>query len=96
MNTATANIVILIAWGLTIALVAQILGGTFESGRSCQTTCVSVMYYSSIALALIGSALSFMQACKPQSGIIIKLSFLAGLGLLGILFGIMFIGMLFT
>ena len=65
MNTATANIVIVIAWGLTIALVSQILGGTFESGRSCQTTCVSVMYYGSIALALIGSALSFMQARKP-------------------------------
>ncbi len=96
MNTATANIVIVIAWGLTIALVSQILGGTFESGRSCQTTCVSVMYYGSIALALIGSALSFMQARKPQSGIVIKLSFLAGLGLLGILFGVMFIGLLFT
>lgn len=96
MNSLTANIIILIAWTVTIALTSQILGGTFESGRSCQTTCVSVMYYSAIGLALVGSLLSFIHARKPQSGIIIKLSFLAGLGLLAILFGVMFIGVLFT
>ena len=94
MNTASANIIILVAWGLTIALTSQLLGGTFESGRSCQTSCVSMMYYGSIALAFIGTGLSFMQARKPGSSILTKLFLLAGLGLIAILIGVMLIGTL--
>jgi predicted membrane channel-forming protein YqfA (hemolysin III family) len=94
MKTASANIIILVAWALTIALTSQLLGGTFESGRSCQTSCVSMMYYGSIALAIIGTVLSFMQVRQPRSSLISKLFLLAGLGLIGILVGVMLIGTL--
>ncbi len=45
----------LVAWGLTVVLVSQLLGGTFE-GRSCQSGCVWTLYWIVFALTAAGCA----------------------------------------
>ena len=53
-----------IAWLLTIALVFNLLGSTFDT-RSCTTTdCMQTIYWSAFAVCvvgLIGSSLLFVQ-----------------------------------
>ena len=43
----------LIGWSLTVVLVMQLLGGTFDT-RSCTTTCVQIIYYSAVLVATTG------------------------------------------
>ena len=42
-----------VSWGLTSLLVVQLLGGTFDT-RSCQSDCVSLLYWSVFAVTVIG------------------------------------------
>ena len=72
MNSATGSIIVLIAWGVTIALVYSMLGGPFEDQRMCQTTCFGMLYWGAIALAVIGTLVSLAQAYDilPDAGIL--------------------------
>ncbi len=41
------------AWGLTVALVSHLLGGTFEM-RTCQSDCVWILYWVVFFITLAG------------------------------------------
>ncbi len=43
----------LTAWGLTVILVSQLLGGTFEA-RSCQSGCVWVLFWAAFVITAAG------------------------------------------
>lgn len=53
-----------VAWTLTIVLVYNLLDGTFESGRTCQTDCVQTLYGAAILIALGGTLFSFLTRSK--------------------------------
>ena len=91
MNTATGSVIILIAWGITIALVYNLLGGPFD-GRMCESTCFSVLYWGAVVLAVAGTIVSLMQAIKSDKTLINIVAFLLGLLLCAKLFGVMVIG----
>ena len=92
MNTATGSIIILVAWGFTIALVYSMLGGPFEEQQMCQTTCFGILYWSAIVLAVVGTLISLTQAIKSDKTLINVAAFLLGLLLCAKLFGVMVIG----
>ena len=92
MNSATGSIIVLIAWGATIALVYSMLGGPFEDQRMCQTTCFGMLYWGAIALAVIGTLVSLAQAVKSDKTLINIGASLLGLLLCAKLFGVMVIG----
>ncbi len=91
MNTITANTLVLVGWGITVALVYSLLKGPFD-GRMCESTCFSMLYWGALVLAVLGTLLSLMQAFKPGSGIFSKLGLLLGLFLCAKLIGVMVIG----
>jgi hypothetical protein len=91
MNTVTANTLVLLGWGVTVALVYSLLSGPFD-GRMCESTCFSMLYWGALVLAVLGTLLSLMQAFKPSSGIFSKLGLIFGLLLTAKLVGVMFIG----
>ena len=91
MNTVTANTLVLLGWGITIALVYSLLSGPFD-GRMCESTCFSMLYWGALVLAVFGTLLSLMQAFKPNSGIFSKIGLLLGLFLIAKLVGVMVIG----
>ena len=45
----------IVAWGLTVALVSQLLGGTFET-RACQSDCVWTLYWVVFSVTVAGCA----------------------------------------
>ena len=94
MNTATGSVIVLIAWGVTIALVYNLLGGPFEEQRMCTTTCFTMLYWGAIVLAVIGTLISLVQAVKSSQTLINIGAFLLGLLLCAKLFGVMVIGTL--
>ncbi|MDW3095852.1 MAG: hypothetical protein R8G33_09290 [Gammaproteobacteria bacterium] len=91
MNTVTANILVLLGWGVTIALVYSLLSGPFD-GRMCESTCFSMLYWGALVLAIFGTLLSLIQAFKANSGIFSKLGVLLGFFLCAKLIGVMVIG----
>ncbi len=91
MNTVTANALVLIGWGMMVALVYSLLSGPFD-GRVCESTCFSMLYRGALVLAVLGTLLSLMQAFKPNSGIFSKIGLILGLFLTAKLIGIMVIG----
>tara|TARA_R110002096_G_scaffold421587_1_gene627430 strand:+ start:3574 stop:3861 length:288 start_codon:yes stop_codon:yes gene_type:complete len=91
MNTVTANTLILLGWGITVALVYSLLSGPFD-GRVCESTCFSMLYWAALVLAVLGTLLSIVQAFKPDSGIFSKLGILLGFFLCAKLIGVMVIG----
>ncbi|MFK7795376.1 MAG: hypothetical protein AB8B89_08510 [Gammaproteobacteria bacterium] len=91
MNTVTANTLVLIGWGMTVALVYSLLSGPFD-GRMCESTCFNMLYWGALVLAVLGTLLSLMQVFKPESGIFSKISLLLGLFLCAKLIGVMVIG----
>ena len=91
MNTVTANTLVLVGWGMTVALVYSLLSGPFD-GRMCESTCFSMLYWGALVLAVLGTLLSLMQVFKPDSGIFSKLGLLLGLFLCAKLIGVMVIG----
>ena len=82
----------LVAWGITIALVYNMLGGPFEDQRMCQTTCFGMLYWGAIALAVIGTLISLTQVFKSGKTLINIGMSLLGLLLCAKLFGVMVIG----
>ena len=56
----------LATWGLTVALVSQLLGGTFEQGRACQSDCVWALYWSAFVITVAGCATGAWQFLKSN------------------------------
>ena len=97
MNSTTANSLVIIAWAMTVYLTMNLLGGTFEeSGRSCQSFCVNMLYWASLAVAAIGVCLSLFQVFTTKTGWITKIILLLGLALVMKLVGVMVIGTYYT
>ena len=93
MNTATGSVIILIAWGITIALVYNLLGGPFDN-RMCESTCFGILYWGAVLLAVVGTLVSLMQAIKSDKTLINVGASLLGLLLCAKLFGVMVIGIM--
>ncbi len=91
LNTSISFFSALISWALAIFLVTQLLSGTFDT-RTCQTTCVNVLFWMSFAIAVIGLVFSIGGISIGQSSRIKTISILALLGLCGIYATTMFIG----
>lgn len=82
-NTYISFFGALISWALAVFLGTQLLSGTFD-GRECQTTCVSVLFWMSFAIAAIGLIFSVGGISLGKSSRIKTLSLLALVGLCGI------------
>lgn len=91
MNTTISLFSALISWALAIFLGTQLLSGTFD-GRSCTTSCVSIVFWVSFAIAAIGLIFSFGGITVGKSNVIKTLSLLALVGLVGIYVTIVLIG----
>ena len=91
MNTVTSNTIVLLAWGLTVALVYSLLSGPFD-GRMCESLCFNMLYWAALVLAVIGTLLCITQCFKSSSGIFSKLGVILGLFLCAKLIGVMVIG----
>ena len=86
-----AALATVISWGLTVAVVINLLGGTFDE-RSCQTGCVQNLAVSSFLVALAGVLVGH----RPPRHSITILCLLAMLALIGIYLTVFFIGVLFS
>jgi hypothetical protein len=91
MNTVTANTLVLLGWGITVALVYSLLSGPFD-GRICESLCFNMLYWGALILAVLGTLLSLIQMLKPNSGIFSKIGLILGLFLTAKLVGVMVIG----
>jgi hypothetical protein len=91
LNTTISFISALISWALAIFLGTQLLSGTFD-GRSCQTSCVSIIFWVSFAIAVFGLIFSVGGISIGQPNWIKTLSLLALVGLCGIYVTTMLIG----
>ena len=93
MNKSISLLSVIISWGLAVFLVTRPLSGTFD-GRTCQTTCVSVLFWTSFAIALLGLTFSVVNILLGKRDLIQILSSLALLGLSVIYVTTMLIGMI--
>ena len=55
----------LAAWGLTVALVMQLLGGTFDT-RNCQSDCVWAIYWVVFVVTVVGCAFGSWRVLKAD------------------------------
>jgi len=83
LNTTISLLSALISWALAIFLGMQLLSGTFD-GRSCQTSCVNIVFWVSFAIAAIGLLFSLGGISIGKSNWIKTLSLFALVGLVGI------------
>jgi len=83
LNTTISLLSALISWALAIFLGMQLLSGTFD-GRSCQTSCVNIVFWVSFAIAAIGLLFSLGGIAIGKSNWIKTLSLFALVGLVGI------------
>jgi len=91
LNTSISFLSALISWALAIFLGTQLLSGTFD-GRSCQTSCVNIVFWVSFAIAAIGLIFSVGGISINKSRWINTLCLLALVGLVGIYVTTMLIG----
>ena len=91
LNTSISLFSAIISWALAIFLTMQLLSGTFD-GRTCQTTCVNVLFWMSFAIAIIGLIFSVGGIAIGKSNLIKTLSLLALVGLSVIYITTMLIG----
>ena len=91
LNTTISVLSALISWTLAIFLGIQLLSGTFD-GRSCQTSCVNIVFWVSFAIAAIGLIFSFGGISIGKSNLIKTLSLFSLVGLVGIYVTTMLIG----
>ena len=91
LNTTISLLAALISWALAVFLGTQLLSGTFD-GRTCQTSCVNLVFWISFAIAIIGLIFSFGGISIGKSNLIKTLSLLALVGLVGIYVATMLIG----
>ena len=83
LNTTISFFSALLSWALAVFLVTQLLSGTFDD-RTCQTTCVSVLFWMSFAIAAIGLIFSIGGISVGNNNLIKILSGLALFALCGI------------
>ena len=83
LNTTISFFSALLSWALAVFLVTQLLSGTFDD-RTCQTTCVSVLFWMSFAIAAIGLVFSIGGISIGNTNLIKILSGLALFALCGI------------
>ena len=91
LNTSVSFFSALISWALAVFLVTQLLSGTFDE-RTCQTTCVSILFWMSFAIAVVGLIFSVGGISIGKSNWIKTISLLALVGLCGIYVTTMLIG----
>ena len=72
---------VIISWGLAVFLVMQLLSGTFDDGRTCQTTCVKILFWTSFSVALFGLIFSVAGILLGKRGLVLILSSLTLLSL---------------
>ncbi len=72
---------VIISWGLAVLLVMQLLSGPFGDGRTCQTTCVKILFWTSFAVALFGLVFGVTSILLGKRDLILILSSLALLSL---------------
>ena len=90
-NTSISFFSALISWALAVFLGTQLLSGTFD-GRTCQTTCVNLVFWISFAIAIIGLIFSVGGISIGNSSWLKTISLLALVGLSGIYITTMLIG----
>lgn len=83
LNTTISFLCAVISWALAIFLGTQLLSGTFD-GRSCQSSCVNIVFWVSFAIAAIGLIFSLGGISIGKSNLIKMLSLFALVGLVGI------------
>jgi len=91
LNTSISFFSALISWALAIFLGTQLLSGTFD-GRSCQTSCVNIVFWVSFAISVIGLIFSFGGISIGKSNLIKTLSLFFLVGLVGIYITTVLIG----
>jgi hypothetical protein len=91
LNTTTSFLCAIISWALAIFLGTQLLSGTFD-GRSCTTSCVNIVFWVSLAIAVLGLIFSVGGISIGKSNLIKTLSLFALVGLVGIYITTMLIG----
>ena len=91
LNTIIPLLCAVVSWALAIYLGVQLLSGTFE-GRTCQTTCVQTVFWTSFAVAIIGLIFSIGGISIGKSNLIKTLSLISLVGLSGIDITTMLIG----
>lgn len=96
MNSTTANFLVIIAWAMTVYMAMNLLGGNFQDGRTCQSLCVNMLYWSALVVAVVGVILSLTQVFAGKAGWLSKIVLLLGLLLIMKLTGIMVIGTMTT
>ena len=84
-----AILLTIIGWILMGMTGINLLSGSFE-GRSCQTDCVQMLFFSAVALGVIGLILSAISLRKPKGRIFSIIALLLSLGLCGV-FGMLFV-----
>lgn len=94
VKTWSSSVLAALAWGVTVALVYNMLSGTFET-RTCQTACVQALYWSALALAVAGALVAVPVAWRKR-GAATVLPALALVVLLGVLGTTLVIGVLRT
>ncbi len=83
LNSSISFFSALLSWALAVFLGTQLLSGTFDD-RTCQTTCVSVLFWMSFAIAVIGLVFSIGGISIGKSSLIKSISGLALFALCGI------------
>jgi hypothetical protein len=91
LNTSISFFSALISWALAVFLGTQLLSGTFD-GRSCQSSCVNILFWMSFAIATIGLIFSIGGISLGTSSWLKSLSLLALIGLSSIYIATMLIG----
>ncbi|MCZ6566640.1 MAG: hypothetical protein O6852_11065 [Gammaproteobacteria bacterium] len=91
LNTSISFFSALISWALAVFLGTQLLSGTFD-GRSCQSSCVNILFWMSFAIAAIGLIFSIGGISLGTSSWLKSLSLLALIGLSSIYIATMLIG----
>jgi hypothetical protein len=91
LNTTISLLCAIISWALAIFLGTQLLSGTFD-GRSCTTSCVNIVFWVSLAIAVLGLIFSVGGISIGKSNWIKTISLFALVGLVGIYVTTMLIG----
>lgn len=79
----------LIAWALAALMGVNLLSGPFE-GRTCQTDCFKMLFYTALALGVISFILGAVSLKKPRGRIFSWLALLLSVGIIGV-FGMLFV-----
>ena len=80
------------AGATTIVLAYYLLSGPFGT-RNCQTDCVGALYWVALTLAAFGVVFGLIQQLRQGRHAYSLLILLAGLALLAVLLGVMFVGL---